>query len=124
MVLAWARLGCHQQRPTVPLDALYAPQFNLEVPEVEPAATAALERWRREAGLPLVLEVRPGGGWAPKQAGAPALGLPPLPPPPSAARCPPMVPSLPLPCCCRSSCSHGVLTQPQQLARSRIEVCV
>ncbi|KAI7836686.1 hypothetical protein COHA_009462 [Chlorella ohadii] len=31
--------------------------FNLEVPEVEPAATTALERWRREAGLPLVLEL-------------------------------------------------------------------
>lgn len=34
-------------------------QFNLEVEEVE-GASKALERWRREAGLPLVLEVRKG----------------------------------------------------------------
>lgn len=32
-------------------------QFNLEVDEVE-GASKALERWRRETGLPLVLEVR------------------------------------------------------------------
>ena len=32
-------------------------QFNLEVEEVEDAAKA-LDRWRRETGLPMVLEVR------------------------------------------------------------------
>ncbi|PRW58175.1 autophagy-related 13 [Chlorella sorokiniana] len=45
--------------------------FNLEVPEVEPAATTALERWRREAGLPLVLEIflQPWGAQAAASAG-------------------------------------------------------
>ena len=36
-------------------------QFNLEVEEVEGAAKA-LDRWRRETGLPMVLEVRAQAG--------------------------------------------------------------
>ena len=45
---------------TSPAAAKRAPpalQFNLEVEEVEVAAKA-LDRWRRETGLPMVLEVR------------------------------------------------------------------
>ena len=97
---------------------LRAPQFNLEVPEVEPAATTALERWRREAGLPLVLEVRQGGAWALLQAAASALPLPPPLPLNCAARCPPHH----RPCQCRSSCSHGALKLQRQPVESRTEV--
>lgn len=113
-----ARLGCRQQCSTVPLNSLHAPQFNLEVPEVEPAATTALERWRREAGLPLVLEVRPGGRWRAEQAVARALALLPPPLPTPAARCPPC----PRSCPCRSSCSRGVLRRVPAPVGSRTEV--
>lgn len=90
------------------------PQFNLEVEEVE-GATKALERWRRDTGLPLVLEVRTGLALRPDCTweGAPrrVCGVP----SPSAPR---PISATPLSSTCRSSSSLGA----PRTARSSNEV--